>query len=71
MVTLAPAAGAKTMGPVDVPEFVTVTWSVYVPEATITVVPAVALAPAALIVQSGCVLVPGPESEQLALFMST
>src|SRR4030095_2227111 len=71
IVTLAPAAGMNTMGSADEPEFFTVTWSGEVPVETITVVPAIALVPAAAIVHSGWVTVPGPTFEQPGLFRST
>src|SRR6185437_14589591 len=65
-VTVAPAAGWKTIGAPAVPEFFTVTVSLYVPDATSTVCPAVATDAALLIVQNGCVGVPWPVSEQFA-----
>jgi hypothetical protein len=66
-----PEPAVKTTGALAVPEYVTVTASVYVPARTCTVVPATALAFAALIEQNGRADVPGPEFEHATLPLST
>src|ERR1051325_10561818 len=70
-VTLAPGAGVKVSGAPAVPELAGVTFSTYVPEATWTVVPAVATAAALPIVQNGIVWVPAPVLLQRESFWST
>ena len=61
------------MGDPDDPEIFGVTCSLYVPEATCTVAPAVAFAAAAPIVQNGWLWVPAcdPVFEQLGFAWST
>ena len=72
-VTLAPGAVVNVIGATDVPEFFTETFPPYVPLATTTVTPAVAMLAAALMVQNGVAPepTPTPVSRQFALPRST
>ena len=66
-VTDAPGAVDKTMGALEVPEWVTLAPPAYVPDMTSTVWPAVTTDAAFLSVQNGLAWEPGPPSEQLVV----
>src|SRR6266511_593701 len=70
-VTLAPGAVVNTIGAVEVPDVVTLTFSEWVPAATWTLCPATTFDAAALIVQNGWSTVPEPASEQAGFARST